>query len=456
MSGSKNNSVKSAPVLRGMVRLTSLGCPKNFVDTELASASFLCAGFGLTADDDEADIQFVNTCAFLQEARDEASEVIRDLRKWKKLRKGRKIMVAGCFVEWASPEELEKYSYVDVWLRIDSIAEAGTAALNLYRKEKVALRDVPERPAYLYSHETPRIQLTPAHYAYLKISDGCDNCCAYCLIPSIRGSLRSRSIESVVEEARMLIGNGVRELILIAQDSGGFGRDRSGEPELAELLRQLDCLAGEFYLRLMYMHPASVNDELLTVMKGSKHLIRCIEMPLQHIAENVLKKMGRKVFEERTREVVDQIRSIGYSIRTTFLTGFPGETEEDFQKLLSYVKEVRFERLGVFAYSCEAGTPAASFADQVDPEVGAARRDALMEAQSLISLERNRELTGSEIDVIVDEVISKGKAIGRTLFDAPDIDNAVNLRSKRKLQTGDIVRAKVLQVSEYELDAEIV
>lgn len=450
----KNTQKTVSPEFAGRVIITSLGCAKNFVDTELAAASFLCSGFALTEDEAEADIQFINTCAFLKAARDEASEHITALKHWKKARKGRRIMIAGCFVEWADPAELAKYPYVDVWMRIDQVAEAGKIALRL-AGAKIDMAECPDRPKYIYNHETPRVQLTPPHYAYVKIADGCDNCCAYCMIPSIRGSLRSRTVKSVVEEVKSLIGNGVYEIILIAQDSGGFGRDRGGKPELAKLLRQLDKLPGEYILRLMYLHPASVNDELLKVLKGMKHLARCIEMPIQHIADNVLRGMGRKVFGERTREVVKSIMDLGYAVRTTLMTGFPGETQEDFEELLTYVKTTGFARLGVFAYSREPGTRAAGMPDQVPHRIGETRAAKLLKAQQKISLAHNQALVGTEQEILIDSVQGT-EAVGRTLLDAPDIDNIVHVRSRKKLNPGERVTVRIDRAAEYELEATLI
>ena len=451
----KNSKNSAAPGFAGKIMITSLGCAKNFVDTELATAAFLCSGFGLTDDENDADIQFINTCAFLKAARDEASEHIRGMKKWKAARAGRKIMVAGCFVEWADPKELAKYSYVDAWMRIDQISDAGKIALQLTAGKPEAV-SLPKRPAYIYSHETPRVQLTPQHYAYVKIADGCDNCCAYCLIPSIRGSLRSRTVESVTEEVRSLIRNGVFEIILIAQDSGGFGRDRTGKPQLAELLKKLDRLSGNFVLRLMYLHPASVNDELLKVLKTMKHLVRCIEMPIQHIADNVLKGMGRKVFGQRTREVVRSVMELGYAVRTTLMTGFPGETEADFEELEQFVKDTGFARLGVFAYSREPGTRAADLPDQVAVRIGRARAEKLLKVQQKISLAHNQALIGSEQIVIIDSVTGKGSAEGRTLLDAPDIDNIVHVKFKGKLQAGDLAAVRIESAGEYELESTLI
>lgn len=451
----KKNQKNAIPAFAGKVMITSLGCAKNFVDTELATASFLCSGFGLTDTESEADIQFINTCAFLKAARDEASEHIRALKQWKAADAKRKIIVAGCFVEWADPAELAKYPYVDAWMRIDRIADAGKIALSLCGGKREDSR-LPKRPCYLYDHETPRVQLTPSHYAYVKIADGCDNCCAYCMIPSIRGPLRSRTADSVVEEVRGLIRNGVFEIILIAQDSGGFGRDRGGKPELAQLLKRLDRLKGDFILRLMYLHPASVNEELLKALKGMKHLVRCIEMPIQHIADNVLRKMGRKVFGAQTRETVRAIIALGYEVRTTLMTGFPGETSADFNELLQYVKETGFARLGVFAYSREPGTRAADMQDQVPARTGKTRAAKLLQAQQEISLRRNEAMVGSEQPVIIDRIAVRGEAEGRTLLDAPDIDNLVRVKYRGKLRAGDRILVRIEQAAEYELDAVMI
>ncbi|MBO4632591.1 MAG: 30S ribosomal protein S12 methylthiotransferase RimO [Lentisphaeria bacterium] len=441
----------------GKIRITSLGCAKNFVDTELAAASFLCSGFALTDTETDADIQFINTCAFLQAARNEASEHIRALKNWKAAGANRKIIVAGCFIQWAKPEELAKYPYVDIWMGIDQLENAGKIALDLIRgKSAMPKPRVSARPRYIYSHETPRVQLTPGHYAYVKIADGCDNCCAYCLIPAIRGSLRSRTIESVTAEVRALIRNGVFEIILIAQDSGGFGRDRTGKPELAALLRKLDRLRGNFLLRLMYLHPASVNDELLEVLKGMKHLVRCIEMPIQHIADGVLHGMGRKISGTQTREVVRSIMDLGYAVRTTLMTGFPGETRKDFEELLQYVKDTGFARLGVFAYSREPGTRAAEMTGQVSRKTGEARAARLLEAQQEISRRNNESLLHTEQTIIIDRIIRKGLAEGRTLLDAPDIDNVVRVKYRGSLQPGDVAAVRIERAREYELEATLI
>ncbi len=435
------------------IHITSLGCAKNLVDTELAAASLLTEGFGFSQDLANADVEFINTCAFIKPAREEASKAIAQAVKWKAKRPSRKIVVGGCVVEWDKTGEFRaSFPEVDLWTRIDSAASLGRIVKGL----ELGSRPGPSAavPAFLYDHSTPRLQLTPPHYAYLKISEGCDNRCSYCAIPSIRGPLRSRPAASVVEEARNLLRNGCRELIVIAQDSGAFGRDRRSSGEtLAGLLRSLDALEGEFWLRVMYVHPASATDELLSVIASGRHIIPCLEMPLQHIADPVLKGMGRRISKAATLELLSKMRKAvpGLGLRTTFLVGFPGETEADFEELLAFVKEQRFERLGVFTYCREEGTPASALPGQVPQRTADARRDALMAAQAQISLERNKALAGSALDVIVDEVSGRGKAKARTFMDAPEIDNLVSLSGASGLKQGDFAKVLISSGAEYEL-----
>lgn len=444
------------------VRIVSLGCAKNFVDTEVAAGALLCAGFGLTADEEEADILWINTCAFLKSARKETESVIRSAEKWKgKDPSGsRRIIVSGCIVEWDEDHAFRsRHPAVDLWIGIDSSAEMGEIVSALLKGEvsssvpAVGMGNPCTRKQYLYSDETPRLQLTAPHYAYVKIADGCDNRCAYCMIPDIRGGLRSRTSDSVEKEARNLIANGVRELILIAQDTSAFGREKDGRRHLSGLLRRLDRLDGDFLLRLMYLHPAGVDEDLLSAMAENRHLIRCIEMPLQHISDPVLQAMRRRISEQETRALVHRMtRELGFSLRSTFLTGFPGETEQDHEKLLDFVREVHFERLGVFAYSREPGTPAASLPDQVPTRIAERRRGEIMRLQADYSLAANRALIGREIEVILDEKLTASTGRGRTLSDAPDIDNTVSISSLSSASVpGDLLRVKVKHAVEYEL-----
>ncbi len=458
MSGSKNTRSRAdAPTL---IHITSLGCAKNFVDTELAAASLLMSGFGIANDERDAKIRFVNTCAFIESARAETASVLRDAVKWKAGRKGRLLVVGGCVVEWDKDGSWRaQFPEVDLWTRIDSIASLGRILAGLQDGASAVASKLPKEPRFLYDHTTPRLQLTPGHFAYLKIADGCDNRCSYCSIPLIRGPLRSRSSASVLKEAQALLLGGCKELVVIAQDSGAFGNDRaeaSATENLPSLLKRLDALDSDsdFWLRLMYVHPRRVSEAFLEALATSKrHLVPCLEMPLQHIADGVLKAMGRKIGGEAARLAVERVRGAvpGIGLRTTFLVGFPGETDADFEELLAYVKSARFERLGAFAYSPEPGTPAAKMSGRVSPELAEERRAELMRVQAAISLERNLALAGSSLDVIVDNAPSRGIALGRGYMDAPEIDNSVELKGASGLKPGDFVKVLIKGGSEYGL-----
>ena len=438
-----------------MVCIVSLGCPKNFVDTEIAAGSLLCRGLGITGNADEADLLLINTCAFIESARKEAVGEIRKAIRWKKKQPGRQIVVAGCLNQWNGAEDFRnQFPEVDLWTGIDAVERMGEL---LSSPEKIRGTEITEKPDYLYNDQTPRILLTPSHYAYLKIADGCDNRCAYCSIPNIRGTLRSRSMESVLAEARALIEGGVKELIVIAQDTTAFRRDKGEKDAAAKLIRELDRLEGDYRFRLMYLHPASVTDAVIGALADAEHLARCVEMPLQHIADRILLSMGRKVGEKATREAVRKVREKAHcAIRTTFMVGFPGETEEEFQTLLRYVEEQKFARLGAFCYCPEVGTPAASFPNPVPRRTAQRRYEQLLETQRAISLAANRELVGREITVMLDSVEGRGKGFGRTELDAPEIDNQIILRKiPSGMKPGMFARALVRSAEAYDITADL-
>ncbi len=410
-------------------------------------------GFGLAPEEEEADVLWINTCAFLKEARLEAETAIRHACAWKKERKGRRICVAGCLPEWDKDGSYrKKFPCVDAWLGIDSVADAGRAARALCEgTERVS--SAPCEKKWIYDEDSPRaLSSGSGHCAYVKVADGCDNHCSYCLIPSIRGSLRSRTVESVVAEAKNLLDMGVRELILIAQDTGAFGRDRTGKSELPRLLDELDRLDGDFLLRVMYVHPASITDDMINAFRRCRRLLRCIETPIQHISEPILSAMNRHISESKLREILKKLRDAGFALRTTLMVGFPGETEEDFEKLKDLVSDGTFERLGVFVYSAEPETPAATMKDAVPASVAEARKDALMKIQAGLSKAANARLVGTTIKAIVDELRGGGRAIGRLLNDAPEVDQCLHLRHcPRTLRSGDIVRVRITKSETYDL-----
>ncbi len=440
----------------------SLGCPKNFVDTEILTGNLLSANIGLTESPADADVYMINTCAFIPPARAEAESFIRKAVAWKKKKpETRKIAICGCLVQWDKKMDIaEKYPEVDLWLGIDKIANIAKYIRGLYDKNTgKPVRSCSDKPEFIHDENTPRLQLTPKHYAYIKIADGCDNRCAYCSIPGIRGGLRSRSSESILKEAEALIANGCRELIIIAQDTTAFGKDLHKLHEnLPSLLKKLDALKGNFWIRILYTHPAHFSDELIAVLKNAKHILPYIDMPLQHISDRILMSMGRKVRSEQIKILLSKLRAEipGIAIRTTFLVGYPGETEEDFKELANFVRTQKFERLGAFTYYPEPGTPASAFPDKVPDDVAEKRKDIIMRIQAENSLERNTMLAGKVLEVLVDK-IANGQAIGRTFMDSPDIDNTVKVKiGKSKVSSGDLLKVKIKSAGIYDVEGLLV
>ena len=437
-----------------LVRLVSLGCPKNMVDTGVAAGALLVNGFGLTVDDDEADVMWINTCAFLLSARKEAMAEIRRACAWKKSRAGRLIVVAGCLPQWDKDGSVRaKFPQVDAWEGIDRPAEIGAVLKRLTSSGSSSEKAPAKTCSWIYDETTPRLPVESEHFAYLKIADGCCNCCTYCLIPSIRGALRSRTVESVVAEAKSLVKIGYGELILIAQDTGAFGRDRTGgASELPKLLAALDRLPGDFRIRLMYVHPASIDDAMIKAFRKCRRLIPHIEMPVQHVSGPVLAAMNRHITAERQAEVIRKIREAGFSIRTTLMTGFPGETEADFRMLLDAVRSRVFSRIGVFAYSPEDGTPAAAMKGRIPAKTAAARAAHIAAEQEKVSRESNRALAGQTVEVILDSASGRGRWLGRMLMDAPDIDQTVHVsKCPADLTAGMVVPVTITRTSAYDL-----
>lgn len=402
----------------------SLGCPKNLVDTEMLTGAFVNGGVSLTFDPDCATVYLINTCAFLASARAEAEEAIAEGAAWKAEHPEGKLIVTGCLAAHQQLAEFkEAYPEVDLWAAPNEL-------------DKVIPLPCPNGVPL-------RLQLTLPHVAYLKIADGCDNRCAYCLIPHLRGDKKSRSIASCIAEARQLVDVGVRELILIAQDTTAFGEN--GET-FAGLLRALEEMPGFFRYRILYTHPAHYTDELIEVLSKAKKFIPALDIPLQHISDSMLERMNRHTNSQWIRDLVKKLRAAipGLTLRTTFITGFPGETEEDFRALVDFTAETRFERMGVFAFSPEPGTPAAEMADQVDPETADRRAKELMRRQHLRIARANAKLVGKTIEVMLDD--TEGEyAVGRSDGDAPDIDQNVYIPWKKKFRAapGDRVKVKI-------------
>ena len=433
------------------VYLVSLGCPKNLVDSEVMAGVLLTNGILLNFDKNTAEYYLINTCAFLPGARSECESAIAEGIRWKKRHpEVRKLIVAGCLIQQDKEKLIRsKYPEVDAWSGVDGVADI----FKTFQAAKAGYTagDAP-RPTYLYDENTPRLQLTLPHVAYLKIADGCDNCCAYCSIPLIRGGLRSRSIESVLAEAKNLIANNVKELIVIAQDVTAYGADRNDGTTLAKLLHEMDKLEGEFFIRLLYTHPAHYTDEFFAEYAVNKHIMPYLDIPLQHINSNKLLKMGRKTDRTAIETVLAKIRQARpeTAIRTTFITGLPGEGETEFAELMEFVKVQRFARLGVFSYSPEPGTPAAERTDRVDSAIAGERAAKIMELQENIALSYNQALVGKTVNVICDEADGRN-GVGRTFADAPEIDNIVYFTGNKRLKTGEIYQVLITEAETFDL-----
>lgn len=431
--------------------LVALGCPKNLVDAELLSGALMKNGYTLSLEPEAADVYIVNTCAFLPAARDEAVREIETALEWKRRAPGRRVAVCGCLTEYdkSSGEYAKRFPEVDLWSPVNDVERVG----------ELLSGSAPStgKPCYLNSDVSPRLQLTIPHLAYLKIADGCNNHCTYCAIPKLRGALRTRPQASVVREAEMLAASGVREIVLVAQDITAFGMDRTGDGEtLCSLLRALEALPGDFSIRLLYTHPAHYTDELIDFLASSRRVLPYLDIPLQHISDRILKAMNRHVTRSGIETLLTKLRAAipGLTLRTTFIVGFPGESEAEFAELCGFCRDFKFERMGVFPYAAEAGTPAARLKGQIPTEVADERAALLMRRQIARMKRRNRSMIGSTMRVLVDAVDPAGFAVSRGAMDAPEIDNAVLIRNGRRLHPGDWVDVRIVGVAGCDLVAE--
>jgi len=443
VGGSRKNS---SPVFF----LVALGCPKNLVDAELLSGALMKNGCTLSLDPEAADVYIVNTCAFLPAARSEAAHEIETALAWKSRVPGRRVAVCGCLTEYDkdSGEYKRRFPEVDLWSPVNDVERVGDLLGGASPSTG--------RPCYLNSDVSPRLQLTLPHLAYLKIADGCNNCCTYCAIPKLRGALRTRPQSSVVREAKMLVDSGVRELVIVAQDITAFGMDRPGDGEsLCSLLRELEKLPGDFAIRLLYTHPAHYTDELIGFLASSRRVLPYLDIPLQHISDRILKAMNRHVTRREIETLLFKLRAAipGLTLRTTFIVGFPGETDAEFDELCGFVRDLKFERLGVFPYAAEKGTAAAGMSCQVPAALAEERAAVIMRRQIARMKRRNRKLVGNVARVLVDAVDPSGVAIARGAMDAPDIDNAVLIRDGGKLRPGEWVQVRIDGVSGCDLVA---
>ncbi len=439
-----------------LVSVVSLGCAKNLVDSEIILGSFRKSGFEITGEQSTADCILVNTCSFLSASRQEAAREIKKALKNKK--KGSLLAVAGCFVA-SHGEELRKlFPEVKIFIPFSSIPEAGKLCLEALKNTGAAVPLSPENK-FLYDSGMPRVLATLPHYAYVKIAEGCDNCCSYCLIPSIRGHFRSRPLEDIILEAKKLAALGVREINLISQDTTRYGEDLYRKPALSKLLKALVRIKGVAWIRVLYMYPSRVTDELIEAVGKLDKVAPYFDIPLQHTENRILRSMGRTYLKEDIEKLLQKIRGRikNAVIRTTLITGFPGETKQEFKALLEFIGRVKFDKLGVFVFSKEKGTPAALMPGLVSGPEKLRRFKALMKAQQKISLRLNKEKIGSKIEVLVDTVVN-GLAEGRRPVDAPDVDGRVYFQERKTgggIFPGKLVAVKVVKALPYDLLGEV-
>jgi ribosomal protein S12 methylthiotransferase len=419
---------------KGNYAFISLGCPKNTVDSERMLGKLAQDGYALQPEADGADVVIVNTCGFIEPARQESLAVIREMLALKKAGKVGAVVVAGCMAERQKDVLLEQVPEVDQIVGVfgrEEIAAVVDRAVSQHDEQRSLFRPAPVRAL----EDTARLRITPRHYAYLKISEGCDRLCTYCAIPKMRGKHVTKPIEEVIREANELAADGVRELIIVAQDTTYYGMDLYGRTRLTELLRELDSVDGIEWIRTLYAYPEHISDELIETFAGSKKIIPYLDMPLQHINDRVLKRMIRRVDRAATEDLLRRLRAKwpDLAIRTTFITGFPGETDAEFEELRDFVAEFKFERVGVFPYSLEPSTPAEKLDGHMPEDVKQSRVNAIMEVQQAVAFEWAAAQVGKEHPVLIDapdpEFASHFR--GRTTADAPDIDCAVRVKGKR-------------------------
>lgn len=439
------------PIKVGMV---SLGCSKNLVDSERMLSKLRKRGYQLVTEPGLSDVAVVNTCGFIQAAKEEAIETILEICKLKEEGTVKKIIVTGCLSERYREETAELFPEVDAVVGIGCQDEIIDVIDHVLADERVVRFEKKSK----FPIQGERIISTLPFFAYLKIAEGCSNCCSYCAIPAIRGPYRSVPMEEVIKEASWLAENGVTEIIVIAQDTTRYGEDLYGKSRLPELLNELCGIDGIKWIRVLYCYPERITDELIDVIASQPKIVKYMDIPIQHCNGEILKKMNREGDEQSLRSLMNKIRERipGMVIRTTFITGFPGETQQQFEQLAEFAKDMRFDRLGCFPYSQEEGTKAAEFEGQLDDEVKNHRADIIMEQQQLISEQKNEEQMGKILEVVVEGFDKWGECyFGRTAGDAPDIDGKVFFTSENKLEIGQYVNIQITDTLDYDLIGEV-
>ncbi len=433
----------------------SLGCDKNLVDTEVMLGLLASRGYEMTDDETQADVIVINTCCFIHDAKEESIQNILEMAEYKKQGKIKALIVTGCLAQRYRQEIIDEIPEVDEVLgttAYDKILDAVDAALA--GEHSVMLSDLDALPL----PDTKRLVTTGGHFAYLKIAEGCDKHCTYCIIPKIRGNFRSVPMERLLKEAQELADQGVKELILVAQETTLYGKDLYGEKSLHILLKNLCKISGIRWIRILYCYPEEITDELIRVMKEEPKICHYLDLPIQHANDTILGRMGRRTSKQELVDIIGKLRSEipDICLRTTLITGFPGETKEQHEELMEFVDEMEFDRLGVFTYSPEEDTPAAEMPDQIDEEVKLDRQADLMELQQEIAFDNAQDMVGREVLVMIEgKVADENAYVGRTYRDAPNVDGLIFINTDEELLSGDFARVKVTGAIDYDLIGEL-
>lgn len=433
----------------------SLGCDKNLVDTEVMLGMLASRGYEMTNDEQEADIIVINTCCFIHDAKEESIQNILEMAEYKKNGSAKALIVTGCMAERYRQEILDEIPEVDEILgttAYDRILDAVDAALAGQHEVMTADLDALPLP------ETKRLVTTGGHFAYLKIAEGCDKHCTYCIIPKIRGNFRSVPMERLLKEAQDLAEQGVKELILVAQETTLYGKDLYGEKSLPKLLRELCKISGIRWIRILYCYPEEITDELIQVMKEEPKICHYLDLPIQHANDTILKRMGRRTSKQELIDIVQKLRKEipDICLRTTLITGFPGETQEQHEEVMEFIDTLEFDRLGAFTYSPEEDTPAATFEDQIDEEVKEDRQADIMELQQEIAFDKAEDMIGREVLVMIEgKVADENAYVGRTYRDAPNVDGLIFINTDVELISGDFAKVKVTGALDYDLIGEL-
>ncbi len=433
------------------IALINHGCAKNLVDSELMLGILAKDGYKITLDEKNCDIVIVNTCSFIHDAEEESVHSILEM-----VNDGKKVIITGCLPQKHKKELVKAVPEAVAFLGTSDFKMISEVVAKLVGNEdETGYFDVSENPVYSYPEEVERQQITMGASSYLKIADGCNFECGYCIIPKLRGKYVSRTMENIVKEANSLVKKGVNEIVLIAQDTTSYGIDLYGKPSLASLLKELNKIEGLSWIRLMYTYPSLIDDELLKTINDLDKVVKYIDIPLQHFSKNVLKRMKRPAFDYM--EMIKNMRNLvpNIAIRTTFIVGYPGETKEEFDELYDFVNEARFDKLGVFEYSKEKETYAYSLPDQITSRVKKQRKNKLMKLQQKISKSINESLVGLQIDCIVESLGEDGSIVARSYKDAPEVDGLVFIETEEVLSPGDIVSVKITAANEYDLFGKI-